>query len=116
MLAKSTLWSSAQESDPNYSKYLKKRETGYPPFEMQDLGPKQILYKLMDPDPKGRPEGTDILQDPWITSVYMCTQTQKAEANNNELHEEVATNDDNHTRARSDSCPHIHLTIPTAHH
>ena len=69
MLEKEMLWASAQDSDCNYVKYTKKRETGYPQFEMQNYDPKRLLYLLMDPDPKGRPEASQLLEDLWIKSI-----------------------------------------------
>jgi protein-serine/threonine kinase len=105
MLAKGMLWASAQETDQNYCKYLKKRETGYPQFEMQDPEPKRMLYSLMNPDPNGRPEASDLLEDKWIKSIQMCQCTSSHGSHSSDIlvGENVST--------------HIHLTVPSnVHH
>jgi hypothetical protein len=105
MLAKEMLWASAQESDPNYAKYLKKRETGYPPFEIQDLEPKRLLYSLMNPEPSGRPEAVELLEEKWIKSISVCIHQQglsPSRQNLNDISDVPLT--------------HVHLTTPPAHH
>jgi serine/threonine protein kinase len=72
MLAKNLLWGSSQDSDPKYSQYLKKRETGYPPFESQEPMQKELLYRMLDPEASKRPEAADILKESWMLSVKEC--------------------------------------------
>ena len=106
MLGKGMLWTKAQDSDANYAKYTKKRETGYPPFEMQDPDPKRILYLLMDPNPKGRPEASQLLEDIWIKSISMCR---------NSIEDSPVSPDS--IRHTNSSESHIHLTcIPPLNH
>ncbi|KAJ3345762.1 serine/threonine-protein kinase HAL4/sat4, partial [Kappamyces sp. JEL0680] len=108
MLAKGMLWASAQDSDPNYAKYLKKRETGYPPFEMQDPDPRRLLYSLMNPDPSPRPEASELLQDPWIRAIDMCVPTEHNVSTQSSIEALADTPVSLHSH-------HIHLTVPTTH-
>ncbi|KAI8910775.1 kinase-like domain-containing protein [Gorgonomyces haynaldii] len=75
MFSKSLLWQSAQEDDPEYSKYLCRREYGYPPFEVLHVHAKKILLRLLDPNPTTRPEMAEILDDPICEKhIHMCVQ------------------------------------------
>ena len=111
MLGKGMLWATAQDSDPNYAKYIKRRETGYPPFEIQDPDPKRLLYLLMDPDPKGRPEANQLLEDKWVNSfVNMCLSA--AVTPNTSSHDALQLE----IAAPAPEPHHLHLTCPPLLH
>jgi serine/threonine protein kinase len=72
MITKGLLWSTSQETDPKYACYLKKRETGFPAFEMQTVERKTILYNMLDPTPTNRPEASEMLTTRHMESVKVC--------------------------------------------
>ncbi|KAJ3319972.1 serine/threonine-protein kinase HAL4/sat4 [Boothiomyces sp. JEL0866] len=72
MLTKNMLWVSTKDDDINYTKYLKRRETGFPPFEMLDYNPKMLLYHILDPDAAKRPEANEILKKEWVEVLNIC--------------------------------------------
>ena len=74
MLTKVLLWGTSQDSDPKYMQYLKKIETGYPPFEAQEPSQKKLLYQMLHPDASKRPEATELLQDEWVATISVCEQ------------------------------------------
>jgi serine/threonine protein kinase len=87
MVAKTLLWGCSQDSDPKYAQYLKKRETGYPPFEMQEPLQKEVLYRMLDPEASKRPEAADILKEPWMISVKECIPPSDPNESANDTHE-----------------------------
>jgi protein-serine/threonine kinase len=89
MISKNLLWGCSQESDQKYCTYLKKRETGYPPFEMQDPPQKELLYRILDPDASKRPEAVDILHLEWVESIKVCETTSDPLQNDSFAHEHL---------------------------
>ncbi|KAJ2994892.1 serine/threonine-protein kinase HAL4/sat4 [Globomyces sp. JEL0801] len=87
MLAKGMLWGTSKPDDPNYQKYLKRRETGFPPFEMQDHFPKLLLYKLMDPNPATRPEASEVLSEEWMKSIKTCDLIETHESTRSNVYD-----------------------------
>jgi serine/threonine protein kinase len=69
ILTKNLIWSVARMDDHNYTKYLQRRETGFPPFETHPHHAKKLLYALLHPDPQQRPEMAEVLKDTWIKSI-----------------------------------------------
>jgi protein-serine/threonine kinase len=69
LLAKTLIWNIAKDDDPNYSKYLKRRDYGFPAFEQFSQHPKRLLYWTLHPDPQNRPEMSELLADSWISSI-----------------------------------------------
>jgi serine/threonine protein kinase len=101
MMAKEMLWISAKSSDTNYEKYLKKRETGFPPFEMlESSGAKMMLYKLLNPDPSARPEAEAILEDSWVKGINMCQAPNDRTSSTEAVESHI------------EPSQHIHLTVP----
>jgi serine/threonine protein kinase len=72
MLNKGLPWSSSNDGvDPRYSIYLK-RETGFPSFEALGIERKEILYKMLDPNPNQRPEAEDLLKLNYFQNIKVC--------------------------------------------
>ena len=103
------LWITAKPSDTNYGKYLKKRETGFPPFEMlEDSNAKTMLYKLLNPDPSARPEAAAILEDDWVKDLNMCQSlpsSTRSPPNSSSGAPDVV-------ESHPEPSQHIHLTVP----
>nr|KAJ3404024.1 serine/threonine-protein kinase HAL4/sat4 [Polyrhizophydium stewartii] len=68
----SILWKTAIPSDPRYKQYLDS-VTRFAPFERLPYGAKEILYKILDPNPKTRIKLPAILDDFWCKSISVCT-------------------------------------------
>ena len=76
-------WGVAQPSDALYAAYLAEctgpeGATTPPayPTTIQNLSPRAcrpILRRILEPDPDARVLVADILQDPWIASIDVCT-------------------------------------------
>lgn len=72
MITKALLWSTSQETDPKYSSYLRKRDTGFPAFEMQTAERKSLLYNMLEPIAINRPEASEMLSTNYISSIKVC--------------------------------------------
>lgn len=62
-------WHVASEKDPQYKKYLMKRSPTDEPFARLARGPRMLLYRMLDPNPKTRINIEDILNDEWVRSI-----------------------------------------------
>lgn len=62
-------WNIANEKDSQYKRYLMKRSSTDEPFVRLAHGPRMLLYRMLDPNPKTRINIEEILQDEWIKSI-----------------------------------------------
>lgn len=69
LMSKVLIWGAAKLEDVQYAKYVKRRDTGFAPFETCQYQAKKILYTLLDPNPQTRPEIAEILKDPWVAGI-----------------------------------------------
>ena len=72
MLAKNLLWNCTKDTDLHYATYLKKRENGFPQFEVLDSNHKELLYCLLDPVASNRYEATQVLEKQWVKDIRVC--------------------------------------------
>ncbi|TPX48110.1 hypothetical protein SeMB42_g01663 [Synchytrium endobioticum] len=85
MLYKSVPWRTSKPSDTHYTAYLARRrpaiETGsaygFPPFDRQPPGTRDMLYRLLDPNPDLRISMIEIMNDPWFQKLEMCSKVKK---------------------------------------
>ncbi|KAL1924492.1 uncharacterized protein VTP21DRAFT_4146 [Calcarisporiella thermophila] len=70
---------------------------GYEPIEQLGKGVKNLLYHILEPDPKYRFYTSDILSDEWFTSIYCCHESNEAE----EHTEAEESQDHQHDKASS---------------
>lgn len=63
----------ATEDDFNYQNYLAGRSTvSYQPFERLPKGARELIYRILDPNPETRCTIEDILEDEWFKSIEVC--------------------------------------------
>ena len=72
MLAKNLLWNSTKDTDLHYQSYLKRREAGFPQFEVLDNNYKELLYCLLDPVASNRIEAPEVLEKQWVKEIRVC--------------------------------------------
>jgi len=65
-------WHLASEKDPHFKRFLLQRCPSVEPFARLARGPKFLLYRMLDPDPKTRIHVEDILKDEWVQSIKAC--------------------------------------------
>jgi serine/threonine protein kinase len=66
----------AVPNDPNYANYLEKRSNrDYLPFEKLPQGCRDLMYKILEPNPRKRITIDGIKQDPWFKSTESCSDT-----------------------------------------
>ncbi|RIA95019.1 kinase-like domain-containing protein [Glomus cerebriforme] len=66
----------AVPTDPNYANYLEKRNNKeYEPFEKLPRGCKELMYNILEPNPRKRITIDGIKQDTWFKSIESCSDT-----------------------------------------
>ncbi|KAI8999780.1 kinase-like domain-containing protein [Gaertneriomyces semiglobifer] len=76
-------WRVAKVTDPHYCAYsnsIKHNSTkdgprptsGYPPFDRTPVGPRKLLYRMLDPNPAKRWTIEEVLEDEWVKTVDIC--------------------------------------------
>lgn len=68
------MWTKAKTEDYFYAKYLKERDTpeGYPQIAKLEKDRQATIYKVLDPEPEGRPQVSEVLEAEWIRSASKC--------------------------------------------
>ncbi|CAO3592514.1 unnamed protein product [Absidia cylindrospora] len=70
MLFKGTMFTSAEQSDPNYRAYLNSYASrSFAVFDPLDTDISSLLYHMLDPDPEQRISTPQILQVPFINDI-----------------------------------------------
>jgi len=99
MMFSSVPWRAAKKSDPYFEHYLKclrhnssssSSSSSHARFPLFDRYPplvRDLIYKMLDPDPNTRYSIEDVLQDPWFVSVDYCTEREPSTTH---LHRRVA--------------------------
>ena len=86
MNTKALLWKAANATDDHWNSY-KNRKAGYPPIEKLPVDFRELIYRMLDPDPAKRLSLPEILQDPNIKNVEMCTSSHSViQPNNRHTH------------------------------
>ncbi|CAG8507209.1 422_t:CDS:10 [Diversispora eburnea] len=71
----------AASTDPNYANYVNYLETKnsglYEPFEKLPRGCRDLLYKILQPDPKKRYNIEKIKKDPWFKEIECLVMEEK---------------------------------------
>lgn len=80
MITKTLLWNVAREDDVHYAKYVKRRDFGFPPFEMLEYEPRSLISQMLHPDPQKRPEIEGILASPFMNGITVDKLTESFEA------------------------------------
>jgi tRNA A-37 threonylcarbamoyl transferase component Bud32 len=63
----------ASMDDTNYRHFIERRnQDRYEPFNKYDPGCKNLMFKILDPNPMERITIDEILQDPWFQSIEVC--------------------------------------------
>ena len=66
-------WLSALGSDPCYSYYLRHHDMNFNPFNQLNQDAKDLLRKILDPDPRRRVTIQDIINNAWFNRIECCT-------------------------------------------
>ena len=64
-------WKSAVLTDARYHKYVDSKSSYYP-IERLAPGPRQMLYRILDPNPKTRITLKGLLEDDYVKSIHVC--------------------------------------------
>ncbi|KNE54585.1 HAL protein kinase [Allomyces macrogynus ATCC 38327] len=73
MKHKTIPWKAAMPNNPHYARYLETKCTGqFEYIEDLDLGPRTLLYKLLEPDPVKRIAMDEVQRDPWFQTIQAC--------------------------------------------
>ncbi|ORZ38118.1 kinase-like domain-containing protein, partial [Catenaria anguillulae PL171] len=76
-------WRQASSDDPNYATYLAalnsyarrtraSNASSWPPLDRLAPGCRDLMYRILDPDPNKRIDVHEIMQDPWFKSIRTC--------------------------------------------
>src|SRR5688572_13881529 len=66
----------ATPSDPNFSHYLDTRHRhAYEPIERLPKGCRELVYGVLEPEPKKRLTIKKITDDSWFKSIEVCTDS-----------------------------------------
>ncbi|KAJ3219237.1 serine/threonine-protein kinase HAL4/sat4 [Clydaea vesicula] len=85
MYQKTVPWHLAKQDDHNYAAYTKKRHYegyGFLSFDKLPEGPRSIIYKLLEPNPKLRPSTAEIFENYWFNAICYCHLVKTDELNN----------------------------------
>ena len=67
------MWHRAVRGDSHYTAFIEKRaRNSYEPFNKLPSGCRDLMYRLMDPDPQRRLTADEILEWPWMKEVEVC--------------------------------------------
>ncbi|KAF9157463.1 serine/threonine-protein kinase HAL4/sat4, partial [Actinomortierella ambigua] len=70
----------ASLQDPNYQHYLEMRgHNAYEPLEKLPLGCRQLMKRILDPNPETRATMEEIQNDPWFKSIDCCVRGENLE-------------------------------------
>ncbi|KAJ3366964.1 serine/threonine-protein kinase HAL4/sat4 [Allomyces javanicus] len=73
MKHKTIPWKAAMLNNPHYARYLETKGTGqFEYIEDLDMGPRTLLYKLLEPDPVKRIAMDEVQRDPWFQTIQAC--------------------------------------------
>ena len=71
---KALLWKVAKKSDDHFQVYSSRKPgVTYPPIERLPTESRDLIYKILDVEPERRPYLPEILSDPWIKQIEMCS-------------------------------------------
>jgi serine/threonine protein kinase len=74
MLYQGIPWRVASPKDPHYVAYLEQRaRSAYEPVQQLEEGCRQLLTRILEPDPSIRIVISEILCDPWFRSIGCCS-------------------------------------------
>src|SRR5436853_304326 len=64
-------------NNTNYEKYYEKKKNNrdYPQIERLPQGCRDLMYKILEPNPSKRVTIDEIKQDPWFKSIESCSDT-----------------------------------------
>ncbi|KNE56229.1 HAL protein kinase [Allomyces macrogynus ATCC 38327] len=73
MKHKTIPWKAAMPNNPHYARYLETKGMGqFEYIEDLDMGPRTLLYKLLEPDPVKRIVMDEVQRDPWFQTIQAC--------------------------------------------
>ncbi|KAI9595747.1 kinase-like domain-containing protein [Syncephalis fuscata] len=76
----------ANRTDPNYLGFLERRRSGaFEPFLKLSESCRRLMYRILEPDTSKRITVEQILEDPWIKGIEVCTDNH-AESGNEHHH------------------------------
>jgi len=64
-------WQVAQLTDENYKKYVLGGPKSFEPFKRLSYGARNLLKRMLEPDPPKRATLHEIMQDEWFTSIQI---------------------------------------------
>ncbi|KNE54181.1 HAL protein kinase [Allomyces macrogynus ATCC 38327] len=80
MLYQGIPWRHATKDDPNFSYYVANRLTNFEALDRLTLGCRDLMYKILDPNPATRATVSDILADLWFQQIQLCFDCDEYDA------------------------------------
>ncbi|KAJ3360762.1 serine/threonine-protein kinase HAL4/sat4 [Allomyces javanicus] len=80
MLYQGIPWRHATKDDPNFSYYVANRLTNFEALDRLTLGCRDLMYKILDPNPATRATVADILSDLWFQQIQLCFDCDEYDA------------------------------------
>ncbi|KNE55130.1 HAL protein kinase [Allomyces macrogynus ATCC 38327] len=65
-------WKQATKADPNYAYYLSNRKRNFEALDRLPDGCRELMYKILEPDPRKRITVAEIISDAWFKSIQVC--------------------------------------------
>ncbi|KAK9686632.1 hypothetical protein K7432_015087 [Basidiobolus ranarum] len=80
----------ATKNDPNYKNFLELRRLGtYEPLNKLPPGCRELLMRILEPNPSERITVQDILEDEWFKRIEVCNNCETTQGYHNHFTEEV---------------------------
>ena len=72
-------WRIAKDSDPAYKTFVNKRRDGYgyPLLDRIAEGPREVLYKIIDPNARTRWNIEHVVKSEWVQHVDCCIVSER---------------------------------------
>ncbi|KAI9218498.1 kinase-like domain-containing protein [Blastocladiella britannica] len=69
-------WRHATKDDPNFAFYLKHRQRDFEAIDRLPEGCRDLMYKILEPNPKKRATIKDVVADPWFAAIDTCFEAR----------------------------------------
>lgn len=72
-------WKHATKGDSNYAYYVAHRRGGFTPIDKLPEDVAELMYSILDPDPKRRMTARQITESHWIQGIHVCNDLKDCE-------------------------------------